>query len=135
MGIAQNLRLLVERSRIIQGSVTANWNGGIATSTKAGGDLFTYGQVDQWWRMCEAYLLLAAFSPAATVTIRAYENLMGAEREIMNDNWVVALDGDVAFIIWFWDVQILGPVRIEVYSDTPADDGLAVPYEVRVKGW
>jgi len=123
------------KPRIITGTVRRNWNSGVATSGQPGGDLFTYGRADQWWRLSEAYLRLASFNAAATVTIRAYLTLMGAERTLMNDDWTVALDGEIAYIIWFWDVQIFGSCRIEVYSDQAADDGLAAPYEYRVKDW
>jgi hypothetical protein len=129
------LNLLIQKPTIVPGLVTANWNSGLATSGQPGADLFTFGTVNRWWRLTDAYLLLAAFNAGATVTVRAYMNLMGAEREIMDDNWVVALDPAVIFLTWFWEVQIYGPIRIEVFSDQAADDGLAVPYEYRHKQW
>jgi hypothetical protein len=135
MGLAQAIRSLVERPRIVSASRTANWNSGLATSGNPGADLFTYGAVNQWWRLQESYLLLSAFNPLAIVTVRAYEILMGAEREIMNEPWTVATDGDVIFIVWFWEVEMFGPLRIEVNSSNAGDDGLAAPYEYRVKGW
>ncbi len=135
MGLLHTLALLVQHSRIINGTVTANWNSGVATSGQPGADLFTYGAANQWWRLQEAYVLLAAFNAAATVTIRAYEILMGAEREIMNEDWTVAADPPVIFIVWFWEVEMFGPLRIEAFSDQVADDGLTAPYEYRVKPW
>lgn len=135
MGLAKNVELMVQHAQIINGTVTANWNSGVATSGLPGADVFRYGVVNQWWRLQEAYMLLSAFNAAATVTVRAYMNLMGAEREIMNEDWVVALDPPVIYIVWFWDVEIFGPLRIEAFSDQAADDGLAAPYEYRVKEW
>lgn len=135
MGLTSAIRLLVQRPRIVSTTRVANWNSGVATSGNPGADLFTYGAANRWWRLSEAYLRLSAFNAAATVNIRAYETLMGAEREIMDENWSVLLDGDVAYIVWFWDVQILGPLRVEVRSTVAADDGLAAPYEYRVKDW
>ena len=136
MGIIHEiLYRLIQKPAIVPGTIVRNWNSGIATSGNAGGDLFTLGTVGQWWRLQEAYLRIDAFNIAATVTIRAYEILMGAEREIMNDDWVVALDGDIAFIIWFWEIEMYGPLRIEVFSNVAADDGLAAPYEYRTKEW
>jgi hypothetical protein len=135
MGLASDIKRLVQHSRIVSTTATGAWNGGVATSGNPGADLYTYGAANKWWRLAESYLLLSAFNIAATVTIRAYETLMGAEREIMDDNWVVALDGDVAYIVWFWDVQIFGRLRIEVFSNVAADNGIVVPYEYRVKDW
>ncbi len=138
MGMFSAIKLLIQHPLILPGppwTRTGNWNGGVATSGLPGADLFSYGAANQWWRMGEAYLRLASFNAAATVTIRAYITLLGAERTIMDDDWVVALDGEIAYIIWFWDVQILGPLRVEVYSNMAADDGLAVPHEYRVKDW
>ncbi len=135
MGLASAIKLLIERPRIVQATTTANWNSGVATSGNPGADLWTYGAANQWWRLGEAYLLLSAFNAAATVTVRAYENLMGAEREVMNEDWLVAVDPAIVYIVWFWEIQIFGPLRIEVFSDQVADDGLAAPYEYRVKRW
>jgi hypothetical protein len=135
MGLAAAIRMLTQHSRIISTTTTGAWNSGVATSGNPGADLYSYGQANRWWRLQESYLLLAAFNAAATVTVRAYEPLMGAEREIMNEDWVVAADGDVVFIVWFWEVEMFGPLRVEVFSNNAGDDGLVVPYELRVKDW
>lgn len=135
MSLTKGIKLLYQKARIINATTTANWNSGVATSGNPGADLFTYGAAGQWWRLQEAYLLLSAFNAAATITVRAYEQLMGAEREVMNDDWIVAVDPPVIYIVNFWEVQIYGPVRVEVFSDQAADDGLAAPYEYRVKEW
>jgi hypothetical protein len=135
MGLASRIRLLTERPRIVTAATTANWNSGVATSGLAGADLFTYGAANQWWRLQEAYILLSAFNAAATVTVRAYMNLMGAERQVMSEDWVVAVDPPVIYVVWFWEVEMFGPLRIEALSDQAADDGLAAPYEYRIKDW
>jgi hypothetical protein len=136
MSVPKGTKLLYQHARIITETTTANWNSGVASSGNPGGDLFTLGAVGQWWRLQEAYLLLSAFNAAATVTIRAYEPLMGAERMVATDDWTVALDGPVIFLFfWVFAWEIYGPVRIEIFSDQAADDGLAAPYECRVKEW
>lgn len=124
------------------GTVRANWNSGFATSGLPGADLFIYGLPGQWWRLSDAYLVLAAFNPGllTDVTVRAYLNIAGAERTVMDEVWEPAFDGELVFIVWFFEVQIFGPLRVEVYSNAvgawPAgDDGLAAPYEYRVKEW
>lgn len=71
----------------------------------------------------------------ATITVRAYEILMGAEQLMLNDAVLAdGTDGDIFFIFWwFMGIEIYGPVRIEISSDVLADDGVTVPYELRVK--
>lgn len=133
--------LLAQRARRMPGppwTVTADWNTGHATSGEDGADLFTYGAPNQWWRLADCYLRLfpGVWNLAAHITIRAYMNIMGGETKIMDEEWDAdGTDGDVAFIIWFWDVPIFGPLRIEVHSDAFGDDGVAVPFEYRVKDW
>ena len=129
------LDLLVEKPRIVTGTVVADWNSGVATSGLAGADLFTFGEVGQWFRLTEAYLVLAGFNLASTVTIRVFLTIAGEERMMPEDEWEPAVDGDLAFILWFWEVQLFGILRIEVYSDQAADDGFEATYEYRVKNW
>ncbi|MFA5401239.1 MAG: hypothetical protein WC359_12400 [Dehalococcoidia bacterium] len=134
MSVLGQLAWLVQKPTIVPGATTANWNSGVATSGQPGADLFTFGAVGQWWMLKEAYMLLSAFNIAATVTVRAYETLMGAERMVATDDWTVAVDGPVIYLFfWFFSWEMYGPVRIEVFSDQAADDGLAAPYEYRYK--
>jgi hypothetical protein len=58
MGLAQAIKLLVQHSRIVTGTVTGNFFGGVCTSGLPGQDLFTYGRANQWWRLQEAYFRL-----------------------------------------------------------------------------
>jgi len=129
------LHLLTERARIVPGKVKADWNSGVATSLKPGADLFTIGSVGKWFRLTEAYLLLTGFNAAATVTIRVYLDIAGAEREMPEEEWEVAFDGELAYIFWLWQVEIYGPLRVEVHSDQVADDGFIATYEYRIKSW
>jgi len=126
---------LTERAIIHTDTVTADWNSGVATSGKPGADLFTYGGVGQWWRLTEAYLVLTGFNPASTVTIRCYLTIAGEEREMPEEDWEPAVDGALAYILWFWEIEIFGPFRVEVHSDQAADDGFAAKYEYRTKSW
>ena len=129
------VRRLVENPTITVNTTTANWNSGVATSGLAGGDLVTLGTALSWWTLTEIYLLLSAFNAGATVTVRAYMTLLGAERLVMEEDYVVAAEPDVIYIFWWWELRIYGQVRIEVHSDQAADDGLAATYEHRIKEW
>jgi hypothetical protein len=137
MSLSQAIRLLAQRPRIITGSVTGAWNTGFATSTLAGADLFAYGVANQWWRLQEAYIKLfpGVWNIATTITVRAYAYIMGTEQEIGNADWLAdGTDGSIIYVYWFWlAAEMYGPLRVEVYSDNPLDDGIAAPYEYRIK--
>ncbi|MBU0846403.1 hypothetical protein KKH23_04380 [Patescibacteria group bacterium] len=139
MGLVSDLRLLVERPSRVPGTTTALWNSGVATSGQPGADLFTYGVADQWWRLQEAYLWLfpGVWNVASVITVRSYIYLMGSEVPIGDEDWDAdGTDGNVAYIYWFWLMaEIYGPLRVEVYSNNGADDGVIAPYEYRVKSW
>lgn len=139
MGADQYLKLLAQEAVIVPGTTTANWNSGVATSGLAGADLFTYGAVGQWWRLQEAYLKIfpGVWNVASVITIRSYLLIMGGDELIGQEDWDAdGTDGNVAYIYWFWlNAEIYGPLRVEVYSDNAADDGVAAPYEYRRKDW
>lgn len=135
MGLANDIKLLIQHPTIVTANRTANWNSGVATSGQPGADLYTYGVVGQWWRASEAYFQLSAFNAAATVTVRVYQILFGALQYSGGDDYVVALDGPVVYLLWWLEIEMYGPLRIELFSDQAADDGLAAPYEYRVKEW
>jgi hypothetical protein len=139
MSLSSAIRMLVQHPRIISGTVTANWNGGVATSGLAGADLFTYGQLSQWWRLQEGYFKLfpGVWNALAVITCRVYFTIMGAEQLIASEDWDTdGTDGNVAFIYWFWsNYEMYGPIRVELSSTVAADDGVTVPYELRVKDW
>ena len=121
------------------GTTTALWNSGVATSGEPGADLFAYGMANQWWRLQEAYLKLfpGVWNVASVITVRSYLYIMGGEELIGEEDWDAdGTDGNVAYIYWFWTMaEIRGPLRVEVYSDNVADDGVIAPYEYRVKSW
>jgi hypothetical protein len=118
---------------IFPGTTKALWKSGFATSGLAGADLITIGTPGQWFKLSEIYMGLYAFTPAATITVRAYETIMGVERMVMDEDYVVGVDPDIIFIFYFWEIWIYGALRIEVYSNAGADDNLTAPWEYRAK--
>lgn len=131
--IWEMLTNLIRVPTIVTSTTTANWNSGVATSGQPGADLFTLGTPGEWFKLSEIYLGLYAFNAAATVTVRVYEEILGAERLVMDEDYIVAAEPDIVFIFWFWEIELYGQIRIEVFSDQGADDGLAAPYEYRYK--
>ena len=134
MGLISDIRLLVERPRIVPGTTTANWNGGLATSGQPGADLVTVGVANQWYRLNQFIVILTGFNALATVYTREYLDVGGVNRLILVDDYGPP-PPVLAFMSWWFDAEFYGPYRVEVYSDQAADDGLAVDYEYRIKSW
>lgn len=130
MGLINDIRLLIQRPRIVPGQTTADWNLGVATSLQAGADLITIGVAGQWYRLNQFAVVLTGFNVLATVTMRCYMDVAGANRLA----WVCCCC-PVAFLSWWFDAEFYGPFRVEVFSDQLGDDGLAVDYEYRIKTW
>jgi len=133
MGLANNIRLLTQHSRIVPGTEAALWNSGFATSGLAGADLITIGLANQWYRLNQFCIVSTGFNALATVTVRAYMDIAGAPRMIMTDDWT--MPHEVIFLSWWFDTEFLGPMRVEILSNQAADDNLVVPYEYRIKDW
>jgi len=136
MALSALIRLLAQRPRIVPGTTLANWNSGVASSGLAGGDLFTAGIANHWCRLCDSYLVITGFNAAATITLRGYGTVAGVERFMWTDDYIIAgIVEDIIWISWFWDTQVYGQTRIELYSNQAADDGLTVTWEYRQKDW
>lgn len=133
MSISACIKLLKQRPRIVTGQTTANWNSGVAPSGLAGATLFTVGNVGLWYRLNFGVVILTGFNVAATVTIREYLLVAGAEHLVLEDDWT--MPAELALLSWWIDQEMYGPYRVEVLSDQAADDGLAVDYEYRIKDW
>lgn len=135
MGSLKNeIDLLVERPNIIPGATTANWNSGVATSGQPGADLITIGAANQWYRLNQFTIVMAGFNAAATVYVRCYMDVAGVNRLVIDDDYGPP-PPETAFLSWWFDAEFYGPFRVELYSDQAVDDGLAVPYEYRIKNW
>jgi len=133
MSLPSIIRLLREQPRIVIGATTANWNSGVAPSGLAGATIFTIGVAGSWCRLNFGAVVLTGFNVAATVTIREYCDVAGANRLVMEDDWT--MPGELALLSWWIDQELYGPYRIELLSDQAADDGLNVAYEYRIKAW
>jgi len=134
MGLINDIRLLIQKPRIVPGATAANWNSGVASSGQPGADLITIGAALQWYRLNQFAIVLVGFNIAATVTVRCYMDINGVNRLVIEDDWLVA-DYEVAFLSWWFDAEFYGPFRVELYSDQVADDGFNATYEYRIKEW
>jgi len=125
--------LLRQRPQILTGATIANWNSGIAPSGAAGAALATIGVPGQWYRLNQFTVVTAGFNAAATVYLRSYMDVAGANRLVIEDDYV--MPQELVFLSWWFDAEFYGPFRVEIFSDQAIDDGLAVDYEYRIKDW
>lgn len=133
LGALDLLERFLANPDIIPGNTVADWNSGTATSGQPGADLVTIGTVGEWSELSDAVLRLDSFTPGATITVRAYKTIAGAEEEIMNEDYVVGVDPNLVLFVWWLVVRMYSQVRVEVHSDQAGDDGAAAIFEYYIK--
>jgi len=110
------------------GSVAAAWSSGFATSGNPGADLITIGAEDVRYKVHSLLVSIVNLSPGASIEVRLYQELNGVEHEVYNQSFVPGTDPDGLWII-NGTVSIHQELRVELYSNDPADDGAAVDYD------
>jgi len=136
MGLGARIRFLASPPRFYEGSVTANWQSGVATSGLAGADFLTLGTPDTVYFTMGIfgvpiiYAYIGDLTPGATITYRAYATIFGVMRLADDDDYIVGLDPNV-MAIWAWIER--GQIRIEIMSDNALDNGAAIPYQYSLK--
>jgi len=111
-----------------EGATIANWNGGVATSGGAGGDLVTIGAAEVDYLIHSLLVSIALLTAAATITIRMYQLLNGVERECYNQTFVVGTDPNGLWVI-NGSLGIHEALRVEVFSNNALDDGATIDYD------
>lgn len=116
----------------VSAGVIANWHTGVATSGLAGADLVTIG-VDNIKNKIHLLLVnISAFHlappPAASVTVRMYQQVNGVERQVYGQTFLRGTDPDGLWII-NGTIGIHEALRVEVYSDNVADDAINCDYD------
>jgi len=112
----------------VVGSTTANWQSGAATSGEVGADLVTIGANDTKTKIHSAFMSIALLTNLASITVRAYTQINGTERKFYQQNFTRGIDPDGVLIIT-GTIGVHEAVRVEVQSDTAADNGLAISYD------
>jgi len=112
-------------------SVTANWQSGTAPSTETGAELVRIGTAGDRKKLHSLMVGIGALTNGAVITIRLYRSINGVETKVYppsGTTWTVDTDPDG---IWVVDgtLEITGVLRVEVQSDTPADNTLPITYE------
>ncbi len=133
VSLPADVKLLKQIPRIVTSSTTANWNSGVAPSGEAGATLVTMGRAGAWCRVNFGGVILTGFNIAATVTIRGMTQSSDITSRVAPA--ISIYSREMAILSWWIDLELFGLYRVELYSDQAADDGVAVPYEYRIKDW
>ena len=109
-------------------SVTASWNSGSASSGDPGADLVTLGESAASYKLHSLLISMRDLSPGAGITVRLYMCINGTEDEVYNQSFLKGTDPDGLWIV-NGTLGIHQPLRVEVHSDNPADDGATIDYD------
>jgi hypothetical protein len=109
-------------------SVVANWNSGVASSGNPGADLCSFGVADTRYKVHSLLVNMGNLSLGATVTVRLYMEVNGAEQEVYYQEFTQGTDPDGLWVI-NGTLAIHEAIRVEVHSNNVADDGLVVDYD------
>jgi hypothetical protein len=116
----------------VSNSVVANWNSGVATSGLAGADLVTIGANGANRVIHSMLVSIRALTPAATITVRLYQQINNTEDLVYSQTFVQGTDPSGLWIV-NGSVGVHEAVRVEVQSGAAGDDGLAVDYDYLVE--
>ncbi len=109
-------------------SVIANWQSGTGTSGETGADLITIGANDTKNKVLSLDVDISALTDLSVITIRMYKQVNGVEKKCYEQQFTAGVDPDDCWVI-NGTVGIHEALRVEVQSDTAADNGLAVAYD------
>ena len=112
----------------VAGSITGNWNSGIATSGETGADVVTIGANDVKKKLHSLLLNISAFQSGAKVTVKLFMKVNGTERKVYEQEFKQGTDPDGLWIV-NGTVSIHEGLRVEAESDKAADDGAAMDYD------
>lgn len=110
------------------GNTVANWQSGVGTSGETGADLVTIGANDTKNKLHSLLVSIRALTVGAVITVKMFQQVNGVEDKVYQQNFV---RGTSPNGLWIVDatVGIHEALRVEVQSDTVADNGLAIHYD------
>ena len=108
--------------------VIGNWQSGTGTSGEAGADLVTIGANDTRYKLHSLLVNISALTVGAIITVKLFMEVDGTERKVYEQPFIQGVDPDGLWIV-NGTVGIHEALRVEVESNTVADNGLAVVYD------
>lgn len=131
---------IFEGSEAAPPATAAQWNTGFGTSGEAGDDLLggtsSQGAIPGITLLHSLKLDVSALTDGAKIHVKLFIKVNGNERKIYDQEFTVPTtvgvetpppDTDALWIV-NGTVAIHDDMRVEVYSNTPADDGAAIAY-------
>jgi len=106
----------------------AQWQGGAGTSGEVGSDLVTLGGAGVRNKLHSLLVNISALTPGATITVKMFMLVNGAERKVYNQNFVQGVDPNGLWIV-NGTVGLHEALRVEVQSNNALDNGLAIDYD------
>ncbi|GAI15259.1 unnamed protein product, partial [marine sediment metagenome] len=125
---------------IAEGSVTGDWNTGFGTSLEGGEDLLgglsTSTAIPSKTLLHSLLLDVSALTDGAIIHVKLFMNINGNERKVYDQEFTVPTTTGVetpppdTLGLWIVNgtVALHADLRVEVYNNTPADDGKAIGY-------
>ena len=107
------------------GSAWWNWNGGVATSGNPGADMRLIGLAGCRDLIHSYEINISFLTVGALITIRMYKMISDVEREVYNQTFTQGTDPDGLWII-NGTLGIAEQLRVEIFSNQAADDGLQI---------
>ena len=138
MGLGSKVRFLAAPPQFYQGTMTANWQSGVATSGLPGADFLLLGTPTTMYYSAGLFgiplifIWIGDLTPGADITYRVYMQAFGALRFDYQDDYIVGVDPNVMPVgIWV----LRGASRVEIQSDNALDNGAVIPYEYTLKAY
>lgn len=114
--------------REYSGSVLGSWQSGTATSGSSGANLLIIGTVNKTKILKSLLVDESRLTSGAIITIRIYTNIFDTERKVYDQDFTQGTDPDGIWVV-NGDLTINGTTRVELYSNTAADNGMYVDYQ------
>ena len=114
-----------------ESSVIANWQSGTGTSLETGADLVSIGAAGDRKKLHSLVVGIGALTVGATITIKLFQLVNGVDTKVyptVGSTWTVGTDPNGIWVVT-GTLEIDGVLRVEVESDTVADNGLAITYK------
>ncbi|MBA7639844.1 hypothetical protein ES703_47504 [subsurface metagenome] len=114
-----------------EASVIANWESGTGTSFETGADLVSIGTAGDRKKLHSLIVGIGSLTVGAVITIKLFQLVNGVENKVYppaGTTWTVGTDPDGIWVVT-GTLEIDGVLRVEVESDTVADNGLAITYK------
>lgn len=114
-----------------KGSVTADWQSDTGTSGETGADLVSIGSAGNRKKVHSLVLNIGALTAGAIITIKLFMLVNDVETKVYppaGTTWTVDTDPNGIWVV-NGTLEIAGVMRVEVESDTPADNDKAISYE------